>query len=56
MKNLTITYWKNLRTNVIYKYFGDSKPMNHETAWARVTCWDYEQSLQNASENYFDQD
>jgi len=41
---MMITYWKNLRTRTIYKYFGDATPYNLDQ-WERVTAGDYFASL-----------
>ncbi len=38
---MKVTYWKENRTGIIYKYFGESKPYRSETAWKRVTANDY---------------
>ena len=48
---MTITYWKHLRTGLIYKYFNGATPYN-ACEWRRVTAWDYEQALKNAREKY----
>lgn len=52
MKNLPITYWKNLRTGVIYKYYGNAKPINHATEWKQVAGWDYDEALHKAYEKF----
>lgn len=39
---MKITYWKNLLNGSIYKYYGDSKPLNYSTDWREVSGWDYE--------------
>lgn len=53
MMKQMISFWKNLRTGVIYKYFGDAKPFNYETEWKQVSGWDYDEALRIASEKYF---
>ena len=53
MKSLPITYWKNLNSGVIYKYYGSSKPLNWETEWKQVAGWDYDEAMHRASEKYF---
>ena len=53
MKSLPITYWKNLRTGCIYKYYGTAKPLNWATEWKQVAGWDYDEALRIASEKFF---
>ena len=48
MKNQKVTYWKELRTGCIYKYYGESKPYHAETAWKEVTEWDYLHAMAEA--------
>ena len=55
MKNLPITYWKNLRTGVIYKYYGNAKPINYATERKQVAGWDYDEALRKAHDKYFGQ-
>lgn len=52
MKNLPITYWKNLRTGVIYKYYGNAKPINYATEWKQVAGWDYDEALRTAYKKF----
>lgn len=53
MKSLPITYWKNLNSGAIYKYYGNSKPLNWATEWKQVAGWDYDEAMRRASEKYF---
>ena len=39
---MKITYWMNLNTRTIYKYYGDSKPFMADTDWRQVSAWDYD--------------
>ena len=45
---MKVTYWKELRTGCIYKYYGESKPHNVETAWVESTAWEYEHQFADA--------
>lgn len=49
MKHLMITYWKNLRTGTIYKYYGNAKPLHWATEWKQVAGWDYDEAIKKAS-------
>jgi len=44
----TITYWLNLSSRAIYKYYGETKPLNHATEWRQVKCADYEAQFKKA--------
>ena len=51
MKSLPITYWKNLNSGAIYKYYGNSKPLNWATEWKQVAGWDYDEAMRRAPKN-----
>ena len=44
---MTITYWKNNSTGAIYKYFGDSKPLNTDR-YTQVAAADYDNAIAHA--------
>ena len=41
----TITYWKNITTGNVYKYYNDTKPYKADTEWKQVTAWDYDEQF-----------
>ena len=45
MKEQKVTDWKELRTGMIYKYVGESKPYRYETEWKETTAWEYEELI-----------
>jgi hypothetical protein len=42
---MKVTFWKELRTGMIYKYYGDNKPFAYDTDWRQVTCKDFERQF-----------
>lgn len=43
--NEVITYWKNLTSGMMYKYYGTAKPLNWATDWKQVTAYDFDEFM-----------
>ena len=50
--NMKTTYWLNLNTRMIYKYYGKDKPLNWRTDWIQATAYMYEKALANAYKRF----
>lgn len=46
------TYWLNLNTKTIYKYYGKNRPLNWRTDWIQTTAYMYEKALANAYKRF----
>ena len=47
-----VTYWKENRTGIIYKYAFGTKPYRANENWTEVAAYDYEEQLINATLRY----